>query len=82
MRRGVLVWGLVGVVACGSDTAGNPDGSTGNDAGGDAATTPDGDVPPDAGPIVAPQPLSPNIVVDQFGYRPGRREDRRLCVAR
>jgi endoglucanase len=25
---------------------------------------------PDAGPIVAPQPLSPNIVVDQFGYRP------------
>src|SRR5579863_9848594 len=23
----------------------------------------------DAGPIVAPQPLSPNIVVDQFGYR-------------
>jgi hypothetical protein len=24
---------------------------------------------PDAGPIVAPQPLSPDIVVDQFGYR-------------
>src|SRR5215468_2864079 len=36
-------------------------GSTGNGGGSGA---------PDAGPIVAPQPLSPNIVVDQFGYRP------------
>jgi endoglucanase len=33
----------------------------------------------DAGPIVAPQPLSPNIVVDQFGYRPAAEK---IAVAR
>jgi hypothetical protein len=41
-------------------------GATG--AGGSAAGG-DGGGSVDAGPIVAPQPLSPNIVVDQFGYR-------------
>jgi len=42
-------------------------------SGGDATAKGDIEGPPppvDAGPIVAPQPLSPFIVVDQFGYRP------------
>src|SRR5882672_1271184 len=67
----------------GKDTA--PSGSgpadlDGSVAHGDAAEVPgddasgpssdDGAAPVDAGPIVAPQPLSPNIVVDQFGYLP------------
>jgi hypothetical protein len=34
---------------------------------------------PDAGPLVAPQPLSPFIVVDQFGYRTG---DEKIAVIR
>jgi endoglucanase len=42
-----------------------PDGAVPNDA----SALPDGFAPADAGPIVAPQPLSVNIVVDQFGYR-------------
>jgi endoglucanase len=49
-------------------------GDSGEASGDDAAvgSTPDasGVAPVDAGPIVAPQPVSPNIVVDQFGYLP------------
>jgi hypothetical protein len=54
----------------------NPDGSLPNGdsaapSGEDgSAASDDGAAPVDAGPIVAPQPLSPNIVVDQFGYLP------------
>jgi hypothetical protein len=49
------------------DAAAGPDGGK---PAGDAAT--DTTAPPiDAGPIVAPQPVSPYIVVDQFGYRTG-----------
>ena len=43
-------------------------------SGVDAASTAGRDAAPpvavDAGPIVAPQPVSPDIVVDQFGYLP------------
>lgn len=49
---------------------GSSDGGNGN-AGDAQSGTLDGTAPLDAGPIVAPQPLSPFIVVDQFGYRPG-----------
>src|ERR1700722_1762436 len=47
-------------------------GDSGGVAGDDAASSATGDAaaPIDAGPIVAPQPLSPDIVVDQFGYLP------------
>jgi hypothetical protein len=45
------------------DGAAGADGTSSGDGGGQTTT-------PDAGPIVAPQPLSPFIVVDQFGYLP------------
>jgi endoglucanase len=51
------------------------DGSSGDGGMG----SPDGGVVPDAGPIVAPQPLSPFIVVDQFGYRTA---DEKIAVIR
>jgi hypothetical protein len=72
---GVLAVGI----ACGDDSQNNPDGG-GVDAQTDGTVvTPDGDVPPDAGPIVAPEPLSPFIVVDQFGYATG---DEKIAVLR
>jgi len=45
---------------------GSVDGSPGSDDGVDASQG----ATVDAGPIVAPQPLSPFILVDQFGYLP------------
>ncbi|HEY5146104.1 MAG TPA: glycoside hydrolase family 9 protein [Polyangiaceae bacterium] len=62
----------------GADGAAPEGDAAGVSAGDDAAgtTTPEGTpdgsgvAPVDAGPIVAPQPLSPDIVVDQFGYLP------------
>ncbi len=75
-----LALGLFVTVACGSQPSSNPDGGGGVDSGGtDSTVTPDGDVAPDAGPIVAPQPVSPFIVVDQFGYRTG---DEKIAVLR
>ncbi|HXN32946.1 MAG TPA: glycoside hydrolase family 9 protein [Polyangiaceae bacterium] len=47
---------------------GSASGSSGSSGGSSGATPASGGG--DAGPIVAPQPLSANIVVDQFGYRP------------
>ena len=75
-----LGWGAL-VPACGGGGGPQanplaPDGSTGGirDAAADTRAPPsdaEGPPPPvDAGPIHAPQPLSPYIVVDQFGYRP------------
>jgi endoglucanase len=77
-----LATGSVGL-ACGSGKSSNS-GGPGQDGGSDASMHADGrsgdsqvpsDVmgpppPMDSGPIKAPQPLSPFIVVDQFGYRP------------
>jgi endoglucanase len=59
---------------CGSSSSGPGDGGTAGDDTGtmsDAMSQTDGGggADSDAGPIVAPQPLSANIVVDQFGYR-------------
>jgi endoglucanase len=55
-----------------------PDASPG---GGGAPTNGSGGIAvvPDAGPIIAPQAVSPNIVVDQFGYRTG---DEKIAVIR
>ncbi len=63
-RRWVGVAGVF--IACGNGGGGNPDGGNNPDASQDG-TLP-GDASNDSGPIIAPQPLSPNIVVDQFGY--------------
>jgi hypothetical protein len=49
--------------AGGRGTDGGATGGAGAGSGGSGASG------ADAGTIVAPQPLSPNIVVDQFGYR-------------
>ncbi len=67
---------LLIVFACGDDSHGNPDGGNGPDA-----TLPDGALGYDAGDaaIIAPQPLSANIVVDQFGYGTG---DEKIAVVR
>ena len=49
-----------------TDVTGNHDTGTNHmDAGSDVVIV----TAPDAGPVDAPQNLSPNIVVDQFGYR-------------
>jgi len=81
-RRAHTAWGaasaLLAAIACGNSSS-NPDGGPGVDSGNVDATTLDGDVPADAGPIVAPQPLSPFIVVDQFGYQPN---DEKIAVLR
>ncbi len=59
-----------------ANEGGSDDGSTPGDAAGGAdGAAKDGaagstDANADAGPIVAPQAVSPNIVVDQFGYLP------------
>jgi hypothetical protein len=53
--------------------------STGAAGGATTTSTGAGGGPPDGGPVVAPQPLSPNIVVDQFGYRTG---DEKIAVIR
>jgi endoglucanase len=69
-----------GVVRSADAAAGDGAVGSGDDSGGSAVAdgtiaAPDGfpasrvDADTDAGPIVAPQPLSPHIVVDQFGYR-------------
>jgi hypothetical protein len=50
--------------ASGSSSGGSGGSSSGSGSGGDSGST-----GKDAGPIMAPQPLSPFIVVDQFGYR-------------
>ena len=79
--------------ACGGG-GNSPSGSGGAGAGnggapagpGSGAGTQSGGGGPDpgvgGGPIVAKQPISPYIIVDQFGYRPCRREDRRHSKAR
>jgi len=59
---GQVVYGPDGALGSGDAAVGSSDGSGGID-GSQGGTV-------DAGPIVAPQPLSPNIVVDQFGYLP------------
>lgn len=59
---GHTVPGADGAVAAGDGGPGSDGGTAGDDGGQGAAV--------DAGPIVAPQPLSPFIVVDQFGYLP------------
>lgn len=59
--------------------AGNASGSGGNAGGSSGGSSSGGAGSPDAGPIVAPEPLSPNIVVDQFGYRPS---DEKIAVVR
>ncbi len=51
----------------GGSDGGSPSGGSGGRATGTGGS---GTVPADAGPIDAPQPRSPYIVVDQFGYRP------------
>jgi endoglucanase len=66
------------VAACSTTT--NPAG--GPDGGGPDATmdSPSGsEAGYDAGPIIAPQPVSADLVVDQFGYRTG---DEKIAVAR
>jgi hypothetical protein len=77
----------------GNGATGNPDGSAppaegGADGGlgvgdaspGDSGTgLHDASNAPDAGPVNAPQPLSANIVVDQFGYRTA---DEKIAVVR
>ncbi len=70
MKR-FLVFGVVAlapfVLRCSDSPPGDsPDASTTTDGG----PLPDGVAPEDAGPIVAPEPISEDIVVDQFGYRP------------
>ena len=78
MKRAFLFFGVSVVVACGSSSGGGPgatpdggspenDASTSPDA--PSMTMPDASNAPDAGPVMAPEPLSANIVVDQFGYR-------------
>jgi hypothetical protein len=49
---------------------GNGGGGGGSGGGGGGGAGGAGGGNPDGGSIVAPQALSPNIVVDQFGYRP------------
>jgi endoglucanase len=57
-----------GIGNSGGNAASNSSG--GNGAGGSPGSMGSGGLgSPDAGPIMAPEPLSPNIVVDQFGYR-------------
>src|SRR5690348_16657706 len=54
----------------GGSSAGGNGNSGGKGAGGSSGSLgTGGSNEPDAGPIVAPEPLSANIVVDQFGYR-------------
>ena len=77
MKRAFLFLGVIVVVACGSSSGGGPEGTPdGSAPPGDASVSPDAPVTmtdasnaPDAGPVMAPEPLSANIVVDQFGYR-------------
>jgi endoglucanase len=52
-----------GVGSGSASSGGGASGSSGSSVGGGAFAV-------DAGRMVAPQPLSANIVVDQFGYRP------------
>jgi hypothetical protein len=71
----------------GNGAANNPDGSAPGDggtggssggSGGDAGLH-DANNAPDAGPVNAPQPVSADIVVDQFGYRT---TDEKIAVVR
>ncbi len=56
----------------GSGTGGtSPSATAGSGQPGNGGGPGSGGAAVDAGPIVAPQPLSPNIVVDQFGYPTG-----------
>jgi endoglucanase len=57
--------GTAGTTSAGS--GGSPSGSGGSSSTGGASGV--GGVSPDAGFVNAPQTISPNIVVDQFGYR-------------
>jgi len=57
------VIGPDGTLVSADGSPGTDDGASGGDASQPTPTV-------DAGPIVAPQPLSPYIVVDQFGYLP------------
>ncbi len=64
----------------GGDQDATARGGGGDDDGGTGPTGGDGGTAAvDAGPIVAPQPLSANLVVDQFGYLPA---DEKIAVAR
>ena len=74
MRAHRFLFALAGAIACDQGSATNDGGLDGG-----ADVTPEGDVPADAGPIIAPQPLSPFIVVDQFGYRT---TDEKIAVLR
>lgn len=55
----------------GGQNGGSGNGGSGNGGSGGGSNGTGGAAGPDAGPIVAPQALSPNVVVDQFGYRTG-----------
>jgi endoglucanase len=58
-------------------TVAAPDGGVAPEI--DASATRDASTTADAGPVVAPQPLTPFIVVDQFGYRTA---DEKIAVVR
>jgi hypothetical protein len=63
----LVAWALLGTwCSLGWACSRNNQPSAGSSAGGDALSA-----GKDAGPIKAPQPVSPFIVVDQFGYRSG-----------
>jgi hypothetical protein len=51
------------------DARSGSEGSASTAEGGVDTGIEGGAAPPDAGPIVAPQPVSPFLVLDQFGYR-------------
>src|ERR1700756_825394 len=88
-RAALLVLVVVVAAACGSSSSEGPgqatpdggappnDASTSQDA--PPLTMTDASNAPDAGPVMAPQPLSANIVVDQFGYRTA---DEKIAVIR
>jgi endoglucanase len=61
---------LLHAAACTSKESRTATTSDSRDIAGTTGTAGAAGGSPDAGPIVAPQPLSPFIVVDQFGYRP------------
>jgi len=63
----LVAWALLGAwCSLGWACSRNKQSAAGSTAGGDSASA-----SKDAGPLKAPQPISPFIVVDQFGYRAG-----------
>jgi endoglucanase len=69
---------IVGI-ACGKSSGGATGGHAGKADGGQIGMPGDGGSSKDAALIVAPQPRSPYIVVDQFGYRTA---DEKVAVIR